>query len=124
MKKFPISDIKIGGHIWKVKLTPFTSKKYKAKVRGSRCKNNNRTETFMFGLTSWWDATIRINSRLPKNSQVETLIHEILHVMLDEVKGSCKMKRADEEILVQALRFLLHGLFLDNPKFVEYISEE
>lgn len=124
MKKFPLDSIKIGGHIWKIKLTPFTSPQYKRKLKKARCKNAKVQETFVFGLTTWGDSTIRINSTLDYQMMMETLLHEIYHILLDEVEKLKPKCKVHEEPLVQSLAFLTYTMFKDNPKLAGALTKE
>lgn len=78
----------------------------------------------MYGLTTWGDKTIRINKTLPHSVKVETLIHEIFHILLDEIKDLGQLSMAQEEKLVQGMGFLVYTVLKDNPSLCKYISEE
>ena len=121
MKRLPKS-VKIGGHTWRILQAPFTSAKYKSQYKKTKCKNKGSTEIFMFGLSTWGDTTIRINKALPYQAKVETLIHEIMHIILEELGNPGKLSKTDEEKVVQGTSFMLYTLFVDNPAILRYIS--
>ena len=63
---------------------------------------------------------IRIDKSLKDGKKLNTLLHEIVHVLLDHFHAELKLK--DEEKVCEVLGVGLSDLFHNNPKLIELIS--
>ena len=63
---------------------------------------------------------IRIDKTLEPTRKLNTLIHEIVHVLLDHFNAELKLK--DEEKVCEVLGTGLSDLFITNPKLIDIIN--
>ena len=63
---------------------------------------------------------IRIDKTLEPTKKLNTLIHEIVHVLLDHFNAELKLK--DEEKVCEVLGTGLSDLFIANPKLIDIIN--
>lgn len=121
--RLPFRSIKIGAHKWKVKLGKLDLIHH---VRKIAKYEKYGLEYLYFGDASWYNQTIRLNKDLPKEVAGEVLLHELFHVIMDEVGLHSYLKKEGdavelEESLVQNISQTLLTVFRDNPKVVEFI---
>ena len=64
--------------------------------------------------------TARIDKTLEPTRKLNTLIHEIVHVLLDHFNAELKLK--DEEKVCEVLGTGLSDLFIANPKLIDIIN--
>lgn len=63
---------------------------------------------------------IRIDKSLKDEKKLNTLLHEIVHALLDHFNAELKLK--DEEKVCEVLGSGLSDLFFNNPKLIKLIS--
>lgn len=112
-----LSQIKIGPHIFKVKLQPLTAKRRK--------KKRNHYLAEYFGEASFTQTEIRIEETANKSVQLETLMHEIGHIIMDETKLDqlFDLTERQEEILVQSMAMWYTLILFENPQLLELIKK-
>ena len=86
--------VKIGGHLLDVEFT----------------NNCDDIEREIIGNTIIAKNIIRINTNYPKSRQEETLIHEIIHNCLYD------LKEEQDEAMVERLGTMFYAVIKDNPK--------
>jgi len=64
---------------------------------------------------------IRIDKTLKSPKKLNTLIHEIVHAILDHFNAELKLK--DEEKVCEVLGSGLTDLLFQNPKLIKYIND-
>lgn len=72
------------------------------------------------GCVSMGDRLIQIGVAQKPSDEVDTVIHEILHVLIAE---STLVERSDQEALVSVLANKLTELFVRNPNLLLWIQE-
>ena len=80
----------------------------------------------LFGITYLTDRKILINTDNSEPIQKETLLHELLHVCLEESPGLLNKKYAAEEreeLIISHCSPRLFQLLRDNPKVKHYILD-
>lgn len=124
MIKLPFRKLKLGPHRWDIKLVDLDeedtrSARYKREMANNLAKLGKHP--FFFGETNFEDTEIKINKNV--NAQVldEVLLHEILHVGIDECELRPQIKSAHEEQVVQAMAAFLLQVFRDNPKLKDLL---
>ena len=88
------ATVKIGGHVLDVEFT----------------NNCDDIEKETIGNTIIAKNIIRINTNYPKSRQEETLIHEIIHNCLYD------LKEEQDEAMVERLGTMFYAVIKDNPK--------
>lgn len=63
---------------------------------------------------------IRIDKSLTHTKKLNTLLHEIVHLLLDHFNAELKSK--DEEKVCEVLGSGLSDLFAQNPRLLKYIN--
>jgi hypothetical protein len=79
---------------------------------------NDRGER-LWGLHKPVDSKILLDLGLRPDQEASTLMHEVLHALIDMYD----LKLEDEERICECLANGLTCLFQDNPKLVKYIQE-
>jgi len=114
MAKLPFRKLKIGPHKWDIKFAPLNdedhrSKKYKKEMEG--CGKH----AVFFGETDFEKTLIRLNENMDEEMMGEVIVHEIIHIAIDECNLRAQIKVGDEEQIVQNLGVWLLMAFRDNP---------
>jgi len=94
---------------------------YKVVVDG----NGHAEDANVDGMTSFDQGRILIKGALTEDPTRDTLLHEILHALIDQTSVKRQLKDMDkdlEEDFVWALTPRLLGLLRDNPELVEYLT--
>lgn len=97
--------LKIGGFVWQVKVSAEIT------YEGS-----------CYGSTHWETLTIYLRPSLHPQKQAETLLHEVLHIVLWQSGLHHRYQhddKPDEEQVVQAMSPLLFQVLSENPPFGE-----
>lgn len=76
-------------------------------------------EMYKMGEIDYTDSKIYIDTELHNRVKRNTLLHEIVHGMLND---SGHLVERDNEGLVSALAGQLHSLIRENPSLIEYIK--
>tara|TARA_R100001460_G_scaffold62797_1_gene103009 strand:- start:90 stop:422 length:333 start_codon:yes stop_codon:yes gene_type:complete len=91
----------------------------KIKVKQIGAKTANKDE--IYGDFDVNKDLIRIDKTLEPTRKLNTLIHEIVHVLLDHFNAELKLK--DEEKVCEVLGTGLSDLFTHNPKLIKVIND-
>jgi len=77
-----------------------------------------------FGETDWDSRTISVARGLAPPVEAKTIIHEIVHVLLDEagLMGSGSVARVSERVC-QGLESPLASLLVDNKALIAWLQE-
>jgi hypothetical protein len=65
---------------------------------------------------------IRVRNDLPYQTQAETLLHEVLHMVL--FFSGLDLDADQEEKIVRPAAMTLYGVLKDNPQLLKYLLEE
>ena len=90
-------------------------RKIKVQQIGARTANKDQ----IYGDFDVNKELIRIDRTLEPTRKLNTLIHEIVHVLLDHFNAELKLK--DEEKVCEVLGTGLSDLFFANPKLIDII---
>lgn len=74
------------------------------------------------GATNYSQRVIAVNGSLSEQSQRETLLHEVLHAVIDQT-GFRNLEKEEEEKLVASLSPPLLSVLRSNPTFVSFLTE-
>jgi Zn-dependent peptidase ImmA (M78 family) len=99
--------VKIGVTEYDLKL--ISDKEMKASF--SDANDSDAENTFVGGLISLAQNTIRINKDLPLQTRIQSFFHECVHAMLDEIGES---ELFQDEDFVDAFSKQIYGLFTAN----------
>lgn len=126
--KLPIRKVKVGAHSWHVKRENLSLPRHSRVAK--EYKKYGMSDVF-FGEVTWQDNTIRLNEDLQQEALGEVLLHEILHVIMDEINLHKYLRRdinisrpEQEEDLVQNIACYILMVLRDNPKLVEILLNE
>ena len=97
-----IDKVKIGEYIYKVEYS----------------KN---TGSSSIGYINYEKGLIKIKNTLHRRKQIETLLHEIVHGILDYYMLRKVIDQSYEEYFVDVMAKALHVLLRDNPHLIEEI---
>jgi len=112
------NKLKIGAHIFTCETRPKPYKRSKRALEQGELTGRHPT---MYGYMSPDDLLIVINEQVAPSFQLETLLHEILHALI-EIDGTREsFKRGTEERIVQALGHGLTQVLLDNKNVLDAI---
>jgi hypothetical protein len=120
MPKLPIRSLKIGSHRWKVIIVDLDAEDKRKSKELSNLKKIG-SHALYYGEADFSTCTIRLNSKLNDQILGETLLHEILHVLIEEIPLTRVIKRENEENVVQGLGHSLVGVLRDNAKLLDII---
>ncbi len=114
-------ELKIGAHMFTVELTSKEDMGNPSPSEMERGIAIGKHWTY-FGDMHPGELKIRINKDVEPSMMKETLLHEVLHavVELTGVRNGFKLGR--EEHIVQAMAHLLTEVFLENPKFAKMFT--
>lgn len=73
-----------------------------------------------WGLTTYKDLTVQIDSHSPRSKQGETLLHEIIHVAAQVLSGSLALREQQVKVIAP----MLFAILRDNPDLVAFMMEE
>lgn len=110
--------LKIGAHTFTVELT---NKKYMGGPTPSEMERGiaiGKHWTY-FGDMHPGDLKIRINKNVKPSMVQETLMHEVMHAVVELTGVRNDFKLGREEHIVQAVGHLLTEVFLENPQFAK-----
>lgn len=123
--KLPIKKIKIGSHKWDVKKADLSLPSHS---RISKEFKKYGMSDLFFGQVTWEDTCIRLNKDINQEALGEVLLHEILHVIMDEInlhkylRRDIKVSRPEqEEDVVQALACYILMVLRDNPRLIDFL---
>jgi len=124
MSRLPFRKLKLGPHRWAVKQVDLNkedtrSTRYKREMTNSLAKIGKHP--FFFGVTDFENTEIRINSGINEEMLGEVLLHECMHIIIDECELRKQIKSSDEEQVVQSMAAFLLQIFRDNPKLIEVL---
>lgn len=91
-------------------------RKIKVKEIGARTANKDE----IYGDFDVNKDLIRVDKTLTPEKKLNTLIHEIIHVLLDHFNAELKLK--DEEKVCEVLGSGLSDLLSQNPKVIKVIN--
>ena len=91
-------------------------RKIKGKEIGARTANKDE----IYGDFDVNKDLIRVDKTLTPEKKLNTLIHEIIHVLLDHFNAELKLK--DEEKVCEVLGSGLSDLLSQNPKVIKVIN--
>lgn len=77
----------------------------------------------VYGYTDTRTCTVFISQRQAYTQSQETLLHEVLHAILDVTGHAHELEDEDEEILVRRLSPALLVVLQQNPALVEYLTK-
>jgi len=123
MAKLPFRKLKIGPHKWEVKFAPLNDEDTRGRKYRKELAASGKHATF-FGEADFEATLIRLNSNLKEEILGEVLLHECLHVIIDECNLRKQIKAADEEQVVQCMAASLLQVFRDNPKLLDVITNK
>ncbi len=102
--EFP-KKLKFGRKIFKIKLIPGLADKYDS----------------LDGRISWDESEIQINSNLTKESQIETMTHEMFHAIMHRV-GRLQSSENPEQI-AETMTIGLLDMLHENPWLIDMWKE-
>lgn len=83
------------------------------------------TDGQAFGICSGLDKEISVRAGMQKEQELQTLLHEVLHGIINEycIRAAAHMESDDEEVIVDLVAIGLTNALVTSPRFVKYINE-
>jgi AAA+ ATPase superfamily predicted ATPase len=118
--KLPFRTLRICGQKWKIKLADL-NKELSVSKKAEKRLDSVGQHAFYFGETWYEKELIRLNKDMEPGILGEVLLHEILHVLIDNsaLRGYIGVK--DEENVVLGLTQGLIAALRDNPKLLKVL---
>lgn len=77
----------------------------------------------LLGLCKYFDNEILVRANQKPAEELDTLLHEMLHALVNTL-GLSFQDENHEEMIVSKIGAALAGTFLDNPQLLEYINQK